>query len=243
MCLWRLCSLWLTSPAVREGADWPRDWFLMRTKLLGSPGCCHAKWLTPLCMLLDRGRSCFPESQQNSREVHTHRPSFKAHCMPYQIVNPNPHASSRPYQNLPRPQKNIHPGKLKMWAPLSEKGVMLVLPVRPLAILLLRALLSSWLSCRCNLVFPAAGDRSGLLSFLNSSGGGAANSFWRDREKERKRLHEMDGITKRTKWAQSGKDKLRVDVQIGVEEGHRINGIEGGVRTHAQSCCVPHLGN
>ncbi len=51
-------------------------------------------------------------------------------------------------------------------------------PVRMPAILLRRALVSSWLSCRCSLVFPVAGDRSGLLSFLNSRGGGAGSSCW-----------------------------------------------------------------
>jgi len=59
----------LTSPAVREGADWPKDWLLMRTKLLGSPACCcQASWLTPPCMLLDRGRSCFPVAHQKNTE-------------------------------------------------------------------------------------------------------------------------------------------------------------------------------
>lgn len=53
----------LTSPAVRDGADWPRVWLLMRMRLFASPGCCcQASWLTPLCMLLDRGRSCFPNT-------------------------------------------------------------------------------------------------------------------------------------------------------------------------------------
>lgn len=65
----------LTSP-VSDGADCPRTWLLMRTRLLTSPvadapptapgppkapeGPCQASWLTPVCRLLDRGSSCLP---------------------------------------------------------------------------------------------------------------------------------------------------------------------------------------
>lgn len=62
------------------------------------------------------------------------------------------------------------------------------LPV--MARLLRRARLSSWLSWRCSLdlvAAVAAGDRSGLLSFLKRRGGGAANSFWKE-EEEGKRV-------------------------------------------------------
>lgn len=58
-----------------------------------------------------------------------------------------------------------------------------------MAMLLRRAQLSSWLSCRCSLdlvAAVAAGDRSGLLSFLKRRGGGAANSFWNDEERREK---------------------------------------------------------
>lgn len=74
---------------------------------------------------------------------------------------------------------------------LTERGH---LPV--MARLLRRARLSSWLSCRCNLdlvAVVAAGDRSGLLSFLNSKGGGAANSFWK-RKRRRARLVGGEGL-------------------------------------------------
>lgn len=67
-------------------------------------------------------------------------------------------------------------------APCVCGGVVcFVLPV--MAKLLRRAQLSSWLSCRCSLDLVAevaAGDRSGLLSFLKRRGGGAANSFCKE---------------------------------------------------------------
>lgn len=65
---------------VRDGADCPRVWFLIRTRLVGSPGCCHANWLTPLCMLLDRGRSCFPV-RELARLLRRGRPSSWLSCL------------------------------------------------------------------------------------------------------------------------------------------------------------------
>lgn len=73
-----VCLCWkrlLTSP-VSDGADCPRAWLLMRTRLFTSPPAdappmapgppkppeapCQASWLTPVCRLLDRGSSCLP---------------------------------------------------------------------------------------------------------------------------------------------------------------------------------------
>lgn len=53
-----LCRL--TKPAVSEGADCPRDWFLMRTRFEVSPGGCQIVCPTPLWTLFDKGSSCFP---------------------------------------------------------------------------------------------------------------------------------------------------------------------------------------
>lgn len=73
---------------MREGADCPRAWFLIRTRLLASPADAppiapgapkvpelpwQASWLTPACRLLDRGSSCLPE------EVGAKRKHLKPH--------------------------------------------------------------------------------------------------------------------------------------------------------------------
>jgi len=68
----------LTSP-VRDGADCPKDWLLMRTRLFvsppaaasppGAPGPpCQASWLTPVCRLQDRGSNCFPANGEGKKE-------------------------------------------------------------------------------------------------------------------------------------------------------------------------------
>lgn len=70
-----LCLCLLTSP-VSDGADCPRAWLLIRTRLFTSPPPdapptapgppkpperpCQASWLTPACRLLDKGSSCLP---------------------------------------------------------------------------------------------------------------------------------------------------------------------------------------
>lgn len=52
----------LTKPAVREGADCPRDWFLIRTRFDASPEDCQVTCPTLLCTLLDKGSSCLPSN-------------------------------------------------------------------------------------------------------------------------------------------------------------------------------------
>lgn len=87
---WRIfvfCVCWffvLTSP-VRDGADCPKAWLLIRTRLFTSPppadippvapsppnppeGPCQASWLTPACRLLDRGSSCLPVRSRRHRD-------------------------------------------------------------------------------------------------------------------------------------------------------------------------------
>ena len=53
----------LTKPAVREGADCPRDWFLIRTRFDASPVDCQVTCPTLLCTLLDKGSSCLPTNK------------------------------------------------------------------------------------------------------------------------------------------------------------------------------------
>lgn len=48
-------------PAVREGADCPRDWFLIRTRFDASPIDCQVTCPTLLWTLLDKGSSCLPD--------------------------------------------------------------------------------------------------------------------------------------------------------------------------------------
>lgn len=85
--------------------------------------------------------------------------------------------------------------RIKHWDDSSSFSFFPAPCVPVIAMLLRRARLSSWLSWRCSLDFVAAvaaGDRSGLLSFLKRRGGGAANSFWREAENgERKRTRRL----------------------------------------------------
>lgn len=77
---------------------------------------------------------------------------------------------------------------VKGFCPVFRYAGVYTCSIPVMAMLLRRARLSSWLSCRWSLdlvAAVAAGDRSGLLSFRKSRGGGAANSFWKEmRRKE-----------------------------------------------------------